>query len=170
MLHFKKEFVLSEKKKFLKLYFKFRYSTTCKKTTHPKHINKYFSGITYCILLKENESIGFTKPVIKVFSKNTLFSINKACVVVAALKNIHAIVTNIKHIEVRINVVISVCLGSLLFATRLISCSMMSNKPCIAPQIINVQFAPCQNPLTINTINRLKYQRGVDTLFPPNGI
>ena len=41
--------------------------------------------------------------------------------------------------------------------------------PCIAPQTMKVQLAPCQNPLTRKMIMIFKYVRKAPFLFPPRG-
>src|SRR5690606_27934578 len=48
--------------------------------------------------------------------------------------------------------------------------SPTTNKPCSAPQITNVQLAPCHSPLTRKTIKRLSRWRGKGTRLPPSGI
>ncbi len=42
--------------------------------------------------------------------------------------------------------------------------------PCKNPQKINVQPAPCQNPLTSITVSRLKYVLASPFRLPPSGI
>lgn len=42
--------------------------------------------------------------------------------------------------------------------------------PFSAPQMMNVQFAPCQRPLIKKVTKILKHHRLVDTSFPPIGI
>src|SRR5690606_28949892 len=46
----------------------------------------------------------------------------------------------------------------------------IKKRPCSRPHRTNVQFAPCQIPLTKNVISRLSCQRGKETLFPPKEI
>jgi len=51
-----------------------------------------------------------------------------------------------------------------------IKLSVINSMPCKAPQIINVQFAPCHKPLIKNTIVILRYFLDAFTLLPPKGI
>ena len=48
--------------------------------------------------------------------------------------------------------------------------SMICRKPCSAPQIMKVQFAPCQMPLTKKVTIIFQYVRNFEHLLPPNGI
>ncbi len=46
----------------------------------------------------------------------------------------------------------------------------IKNKACKNPQKINVQFAPCQNPLTIKITNVFRSVINLPSLEPPNGM
>ena len=62
------------------------------------------------------------------------------------------------------------CTPAYFFLPMPIAFSMQSRSPCKVPQQRNVQFAPCQIPLTMNVTMRLKYWRLFFTRLPPKGM
>ncbi len=72
---------------------------------------------------------------------------------------------NVRNTRIRRGIFIGILIKSLssTLSKRLPS-------PFTAPHKINVQFAPCQIPLTKNTTMTLAYVRAVPLLLPPSGI
>src|SRR5687767_2550237 len=104
--------------------------------------------------------------------ENILLMMINALPIDGARKNIQAKVTNIKVKTPWKKQVAGVCQGLTPNLVKNLSRNRapIKNQPCSAPQITNVQFAPCHKPLTRNTTMRLKNQRISEVLFPPNGI
>ncbi len=91
------------------------------------------------------------------------FSISTALDTSFARKNTHAKFTNKK-----VNNTASHCgRGCMYFLYRRLT---QPAKPCTAPQIMNVQFAPCQIPPIKNVRKTFLYVFKSPSLFPPSGI
>ena len=92
---------------------------------------------------------------------------SKEAVKESALKNTHAIVTTVKVVRVPITI-------RSLDGAHLDCLNKKTTKiymiAWMAPQITNVQFAPCQSPLTRKTIDILRIVLNCPSLLPPNGI
>ena len=98
-----------------------------------------------------------------------------ACPMLWARKNIQPINISRK--------VTAICRNSLNVGKRLFSATVFkylrffplnrsgkNNSPLKAPHETKVQFAPCQNPLTTNTINVFRILFHFPPLLPPKGI
>ena len=92
-----------------------------------------------CIELPISESFGVPKSV------NILHIAPHASLILGILKNTHAKFTNKKVKHILIAFTTQLCPSYFCHPNAF---STIWNSPCIQPQTINVQFAPCQMPLT----------------------
>ena len=98
-----------------------------------------------------------------------------ACCSVSALKNTQANVVKLKVINIPNRSLIEGKPFPLATISKFCLFLLKSNKgkkynACKKPQMIKVQLAPCQNPLTTKMTNTFRTFNKVPPLLPPKGI
>ena len=117
--------------------------------------------------------IGSTcRPAAPVLNVKAFFKTKSAFEMLSALKNTHDILTNINVMihENALPMILTALGNSFSPIISFIILVTITKIPCITPQRMKVQPAPCQKPLNKKTMNTLIYVRTFPFLFPPKGI